>query len=244
MKYRDLFGDSKPVIAMLHLKGYDPKNTLERVKTETAAYLAAGVEAVMVENYYGTSGDCERALAWLQEAKLPLRYGVNVLGDCEAAFRMSAKYGASFVQIDSVCGHLPPEKEQKLLLDKLQAARAGTDVVLLGGVRFKYQPVRSGRSLEEDLRLGMERCDAIVVTGEGTGLATPQEKVQEFRRILGDFPLVVGAGVTIDTVEESLRVADGMIVGSYFKQGHKDSGDVEPAHVQAFMDKKRSMQLK
>ena len=137
-----------------------------------------------------------------------------------------------------------PEKEQKLLLDKLQAARAGTDVVLLGGVRFKYQPVRSGRSLEEDLRLGMERCDAIVVTGEGTGLATPQEKVQEFRRILGDFPLVVGAGVTIDTVEESLRVADGMIVGSYFKQGHKDSGDVEPAHVQAFMDKKRSMQLK
>ena len=244
MKYRDLFGNSKPVIAMLHLKGYDANNTLKRAKAETTAYLEAGVEAVMVENYFGSSGDCERVLAWLQEAQLPLRYGVNILGDFEQAFKLSAKYGASFVQIDTVCGHLPPEKEKAMLLDKLQAARAETDVVLLGGVRFKYQPVRSGRSLEEDLRLGMDRCDAIVVTGEGTGLATPQEKVHEFRSILGDFPLVIGAGVTIDTVEESLRAADGMIVGSYFKQEHRDFGDVEPAYVQAFMDKKRSIQLK
>ena len=52
--------------------------------------------------------------------------------------------------------------------------------MLLGGVRFKYQPVHSGRTLEEDLRIGMERCDAIVCTGEGTGIPTPLGKVEEF----------------------------------------------------------------
>jgi len=202
--------------------------------------LKAGVEAVMVENYFGSADDCERVLAWLQEAQLPLRYGVNILGDFERAFRLSARYGASFVQMDSVCGHLRPEQEKKYLLDRLAEARAMADVVLLGGVRFKYQSVRSGRPLEEDLRLGMERCDAIVVTGEGTGMATPQEKIAEFRSILGDFPLIVGAGVTIDTVGESLRMGDGVIVGSYFKKDHRDIGDVEPAYVQAFMDRKRS----
>ena len=117
--------------------------------------------------------------------------------------------------------------------------RRDSDAVLLGGVRFKYQPIRSGRTVEEDLRLGMERCDAIVVTGEGTGMATPQEKVLKFRGILGDFPLIVGAGVTLDTVEETFKAGDGAIVGSWFKQGHRDFGDVNEKYVEEFMNKKR-----
>ena len=32
----------------------------------------------------------------------------------------------------------------------------------MGGVRFKYQPVNSGRSTEEDLKICMNRCDAIL----------------------------------------------------------------------------------
>ena len=113
--------------------------------------------------------------------------------------------------------------------------RAGCGAAVLGGVRFKYQPVLSGRSEAEDLRLAMDRCDAIVATGDGTGKATPLDKLCRFRRLIGDFPLVVGAGVTAETVGESLQVCDGAIVGSWFKVGHRDTGDVNAAHVRSFM---------
>ena len=70
--------------------------------------------------------------------------------------------------------------------------RQKSRAAVLGGVCFKYQPVCSGRTLEEDLQLGMQRCDAIVVTGEDTGRPTPPDKLYAFREIVGDFPLVVG----------------------------------------------------
>lgn len=238
MKYHELFGGKKPVIAMLHLKADARKTMLERAAEEIDAYIRAGVEAVLVENYFGSVNDCETVLRYLQAEKPDVLYGVNILGDYQKAFELSAKYGAQFIQIDSVCGHLRPAAEKAYVRD-LNGLRSRSDAVVLGGVRFKYQPVRSGRSVEEDLKLGMERCDAIVVTGEGTGMATPQDKIRQFRGILGAFPLVVGAGVTPDTIGESLAVGDGAIVGSWFKQGHRDFGDVEPAYVEEFMVKKR-----
>ena len=48
--------------------------------------------------------------------------------------------------------------------------------------------------------MGMQRCDAIVVTGEGTGMNTSiGENPGSSRDLMGDFPLVVGAGLTAQT---------------------------------------------
>ena len=100
--------------------------------------------------------------------------------------------------------------------------------------------VRSGRSLEEDLRLGMERCDAIVCTGDGTGQPTPFGKVNEFKAVLGDFPVIVGAGVTLDTIKDTFRLSDGAIIGSWFKDGHRDTGNVNEKYVCQMMKKNSS----
>lgn len=111
-----------------------------------------------------------------------------------------------------------------------------TNALVLGGVRFKYQPYCSGRSLEEDLNIGMTRCDAIVVTGAGTGMETSMDKIIQFRQIIGDFPLVIGAGMTPENCAERMRVADGAIVGSYFKDTYTDIGEVDASHVRTFME--------
>ena len=52
---------------------------------------------------------------------------------------------------------------------------------------------------------------AVVCTGSGTGQATPFEKVKEFKSILGDFPIIVGAGVTDKTAAETAKCSDGAI---------------------------------
>ena len=54
-----------------------------------------------------------------------------------------------------------------------------------------------------------------------------------------DFPLIVGAGVTADNVCEKLKYADGVIIGSWLKEGHHDYGDVSEKYVKEFMDKVR-----
>jgi uncharacterized protein len=40
--------------------------------------------------------------------------------------------------------------------------RAKTNIPVIGGVRFKYKPYLSGRTLTEDLHIDMQRSDGIV----------------------------------------------------------------------------------
>lgn len=236
---KEVFGVDKPIIGMLHLTGYGRDAVLENAKREIEIMYRNGVNAVLVENYFGDRVDVENTLQYLQECYPDKVYGVNMLGLPEMAFDLARKYGAKFVQMDSVCGHLEPSYE-KPFLKKLEAMRGNGDIFLLGGVRFKYQPYRSGRSLEEDLKLGMERCDAIVVTGEGTGISTDLEKIKTYRSILGDFPLIVGAGMAAETAQEQLTFSDGAIVGSYFKEYGEAEYPVDEDRVKEFIRNARN----
>ena len=93
-------------------------------------------------------------------------------------------------------------------------------------------PCVSGRSEAEDLALGAERADAIVVTGDKTGEPTDLAKIRRFRATLGDgVPLLVGAGVTPANAAEQLALTDGAVVGSAFKDTRIDRGMVHGAHV-------------
>ena len=108
-------------------------------------------------------------------------YCVNILGGSEIAFKLAAEFNAAFIQLDSVCGHLAHD-DLKFAKD-LNALRSSSNAFLLGGVRFKYQPVNSGRAFDEDLTLGKGRCDALVVTGSGTGIGTKLNAFIEYPRV-------------------------------------------------------------
>lgn len=234
MKFYELFDKEKPVvIGMIHLNVGHSTTVLQQAQREIEIYLQNGIYP-LIENYFGDAEDCEEVLAWMQKAHPDAIYGINLLGDYPKAFELAGTYGAKFIQIDSVCGHLDSSSDASYA-QKLALLRQTVDVVLLGGVRFKYQPINSGRSVAEDLMFGMERCDAIVCTGVGTGQATPFDKVQEFKLTVGDFPVIVGAGVTIETLPETLQHSDGLIVGSWLKNNHRDFGLVSEENVKAFM---------
>lgn len=233
MKKDKLFVNGKPVIGMIHTNHTSRESALQLAQREIEIYLKYGVYP-LVENYFGDDDDCEDILRWMHQRHPDRIYGLNILGDVYRSFDLAEKYGASFIQIDSVCGHLEPDIDEEYA-SALNLLRRDSNCTVLGGVRFKYQPVNSGRTLAEDLKIGMERCDAIVCTGEGTGLATPMEKVEKFKQILGDFPIIIGAGVTIDMVEACRKNSDGVIVGSWFKDNHKAEYSVNEDYVENFM---------
>lgn len=232
--FLSIFDKSKPVMGMLHLSGDTEKEVIKKACEEALIMTENGVDAVIVENYFGTPDHVRSVLKDFQSNNVPFIYGVNLLDDDEENFKAAIKYDAAFLQLDSVAGHLSPEDDLAFgrFMDQWRNEYAGC---VIGGVRFKYQPYLSGRSLKEDLQIGMNRCDAIAVTGLGTGMPTELSKIKEFRDIVEDFPLLVTAGVTLESCRQQLQLADGAIVGSYFKDSYAATGNVCKAHVRELM---------
>ena len=235
MKLSTVFPTPKPILGMLHLGGDDPADRLGRAVEEAKVMAGEGIDGLVVENYFGDSDDVERVLERLLRLDLASRIGINVLRDNARAFALARQYPVAFMQIDSVCGHLPVDADAEFAAD-LALSRASVKAPLLGGVRFKYQPVRSGRTEADDVRLGAARCDALVVTSDATGQETDPAKILRFRAATsGSVPLFVGAGMTEANAADQLAIADGAIVGSWLKEGHSDKERLEPAHVARFM---------
>ena len=164
-----------------------------------------------------------------------IRIGINALRSTPYAFEFAQDYGANFVQVDSV-------QTNDLDVNGYNELRKHSNLVVLGGVGFKYTRP-TGNVLEKDLLEAMPRCEAIVTTGEGTGIETPLGKLQEFRKSLdwlGGFPLISGAGVTLENVQAQMGVADGVIVGSYFKNGDTRKPVVR-GNVRRLMDAVRTL---
>lgn len=239
-RFNHLFPRGVSILAMLHLKGVSARERLERARREIDLLWDRGVDAIVVENYFGDINDVTDALDYLVQKRPEVIFGVNILNDNWLAFEVANHYGARFIQLDSVAGHLHPADDLEFG-EKLLARRSATTALVFGGVRFKYQPIFSGRSVQEDLHIGMTRCDAIVVTGGGTGLTTPLAKIAGFRRFLGpDFPLIVGAGVTAKNALKQLQNANGVIVGSALKDTSTDTGDVHGDRVATFVQAVRN----
>jgi hypothetical protein len=74
-------------------------------------------------------------------------------------------------------------------------------------------------------------ADALVVNGKATGEAIPLAEVKRVRGAVPSVPLLVGSGVTPETVAEILSVADAVIVGTSVKRDGDVRKPVDPARV-------------
>ena len=241
--FSEVFKETKPIIGVIHLKGTDEADIRERAKREIELYLNGGLDGTIVEDYFGTYPNLVWALGYLQEQKLGIPYGVNCLNFDSLCFKLARDFSCDFLQLDSVVGHVKPRDEATL--DAFFALERPTCTSLvLGGVRFKYQPVLSEHTVEEDIETAKGRCDAICVTGDGTGMKAPIDKIRRFKLACGDTPLVICSGVNVDNCAEQLAVADGAVVGSFFKDTGKDTGDVSAEKIELLMQQVRALRGK
>lgn len=234
------FSHRKPIIGMVHTKGTSNDDMMERAKREIDIYIKGDVDGVLVEPYFGTYHQVVRVLEYLKTAGIPMPYGVNCLNVDAMGFELANRYDCDFLQVDSVIGHVKPRDEETLQAF-FDLYRSNCKAALMGGVRFKYQPIFSNCSVEEDLVTAMGRCDAVCVTESATGEETSLSKIRQFRATLKEFPLFICAGVTAENVAMQLRYADGAVVGSYFKDTYKDTGDVCMEHVKRLMDEVKAI---
>ncbi|PSP58546.1 phosphorybosylanthranilate isomerase [Halobacteriales archaeon QH_7_66_36] len=258
----DSFGAATPMIGMVHLPPlpgaprYDPETgraALHEAARRDAERLAdGGVDAVIVENF----GDAPfypesvpnhvvaelTALAGTVREAANCPVGVNVLrNDGPAAVAVAAAAGVDFVRVNVHVGARVADQgvlEGRAHETMRLRERIDADVRLLADVDVKHsEPLATGddeETLAESATRGL--ADGIVVSGSHTGRATPLDAVEaavERRDQRGlDVPVLVGSGVTADSVSDLLRVADGVIVGTALKEGAKTTNPVSVGRVE------------
>ena len=196
---------------MIHLAGDSEQEKINQALEEISIFEEEGIAGALIEDYHGSINDVFNTLEAISKKETNLIIGINILRKPYLGFQIANEFGVKFIQFDTV-------QTKDLNLDLYNGMREKySDIIALGGIRFKYTSP-TGNTLEQDLYEGKSRCEAIVTTGEGTGIETPIQKLRDFRKILGDFPLIVGAGVNKENIKEQLEIVDGAIIGSYFKK--------------------------
>ena len=77
-------------------------------------------------------------------------------------------------------------------------------------------------------------ADGVIVTSQFTGLHPDQNDLLKAKAATS-LPVLIGSGMTAENIREYLPLADGFIVGSYFRRGGKFLEKLEPERLDRFM---------
>jgi membrane complex biogenesis BtpA family protein len=220
-----------------------------RAVADAHALVAGGFHACLVENYGDapfTAGRVDPAtvaamavvVAEVRRAVTAL-VGVNVLkNDAGAALAVAAATGAAFIRSNVHVGAVVGDQGliQGDAYTTLRYRRLlGTETRLFVDVGGKHAVPLAPVELEQVARDAAERglADALVVSGPATGQPTDPGDVKRVRAVLPERPLLVGSGVTPETIGPLLAIADGVIVGTWLKESGRTTNPVDAARVAA-----------
>ncbi len=263
-RFRQVFGDGKPVIGMVHLGAlpgtplHDARAGLEGLVTAARADLEAlqraGFDAVMFgnENDRPYEFDVDRAstatmayvIGRLRE-EITVPFGVNVLWDPMSTVALAAATGAAFVReiftgtYASDMGPWTPDAGKAMRYRDRLGAR---DVAMLFNVSAEFADSLDRRPLADRARSAVFSSipDAVLVSGQITGEAARMEDLEAVKAVLPDTPVLANTGVKHGTVAEVLRVADGCVVGSALKRDGDTWKPVDPDRAADFMARARA----
>jgi hypothetical protein len=167
--------------------------------------------------------------------------GVNVLrNDGTGALAVAAAAGAAFVRVNVHAG--VRVADQGLLEGRAHETlrlreRIEADVAILADHDVKHSAPLAAREGDAEVAESVERglADGVVVSGGGTGettaMADLRAVVDRRDELGGSTPVLVGSGVTADTVADYLAHADGVIVGTALKRGGETTAPVAETRV-------------
>ena len=114
---------------------------------------------------------------------------------------------------------------------------------MLADIAVKHASPVTPRPLAEEAVDCLERgkADALIVTGHATGATVDLDALARVRAALPGAPILVGSGVTVDTVGGVLELADGVIVGTALKTDGVVTGRVDEERVRALVSRARDV---
>ena len=77
-------------------------------------------------------------------------------------------------------------------------------------------------------------ADGVIVTSQFTGLNPDKEDLKKAKSVT-KLPVLIGSGMTAENIKDYLPLADGFIVGSYFRKDGQFLETLEPERLRKFM---------
>ncbi len=225
------------------------QDVLELAVADARAYEKGGAKAVIIENFGDmpfTAGSVEpetiaamaRVGAAVRDAiRLPV--GFNVLrNDARAALGLAAACGGSFIRVNVHTGAMLTDQGiiQGKAYETLRVrSHLCAQVQILADVHVKHAVPLGEESLADAARDASERglADALIVSGQGTGLPALPADAETVRGICPRTPVVIGSGFSLENAREFLPWINGAIVGTSLKKDGRVGNPVDAARVKA-----------
>lgn len=262
-RFQRIFGDRKPVIAMVHFAAlpgaplYDGNAGLEGLiegcRKDLRALQKAGVDAVMFGNENDRPYEFKVDIAstatmayviGILRAEIKVPFGVNVLWDAMSSVALAAATGADFVREIMTGLHASDMGLWNTDAGAAQRYRARLNRADLGmfyNISAEFASSLDPRPLADRARSAVFSSlpDAVLVSGAITGEAPAMSDLASVKRALPETPVLANTGVRRETVAEVMRISDGCIVGSSLKRDGNTWNAVDPERAAAFMDEAR-----
>ena len=256
-KFKNLFGQSKPIIGMVHIGAlpgtplFNPDiDLVAAARADLLALQNAGFDAVMFGNendrpyeFNVDTASTASMAAIIGELKpdISVPFGVNVLWDPMASIALGAATGAVFVR--EIFTGVYASDMGTWTTDAGKAMRyrdrlGRSDMAMLYNVSAEFAHSLDQRSLPDRARSAVFSSipDAILVSGQITGEAAALSDLSAVKAVLPDTPVMANTGVKHDTVSEVLSIADGCIVGSSLKIDGDTWNPVDPDRAIDFIN--------
>lgn len=257
--FQSLFG-ALPLIGVVHLDalpgapGYQGEfeAVVEKAVREARIYAEGGLDGIIVENFgdapfFPDQVPAETIAAMavvcrevIRTVKVPV--GVNVLrNDVDAGLAVAVAAGASFVRVNVHIGAVVADQgviqgKAHLTLRK-RAMMKAEQVLILADVGVKHAAPLAAMGLAVEARDVAARggADAVIVSGSGTGVSVNTKELELVKQAAAA-PVLIGSGTNPDNLEALAALADGFIVGSWFKEDGNVLNPVSEARVKEFVN--------
>ncbi len=254
----DLFGVRKPIIAMVHLLALPGrpqhdrtaglKPIIDSAARDVQLLQEAGADGLLFCNeadlpYQLTVGPAAVAAmaAVIGELKREISrpFGVNLVWDPISSLAVARATGASFIRevitgvYESDLGLMRPDSGA---IGAYRTDIGAQSVALFANITPEFASSIGRRTIQERARSAVYLgVDALLVSGAITGEPTDLNLLHLAKAAAPGTAVLANTGVTAETVEDVLAVADGAIVGTALKTDGITWNPVDPARAAHFM---------
>lgn len=259
------FQVEKPIIGVIHLPPLpgSPRfsgsldSIVERAVKEAKTYEECGVDGVIVENFWDAPFNIRVknvetitsmtiiVKSVVDEVSIPV--GASMLRNSGVeALAVAYACKAKFIRVNALCQVIvapegilyPIAREVMELKFKLKC-----DVKVYADINVKHGKPLVERDIVEVAKECFTRCmaDAIIVTGTVTGGEVNLQDLKRLKDSKVNGPIIVGSGVKAENIHKFWNLADGFIVGTYFRVNGDLSKGLDKGKISRLMSVVKSL---
>ncbi len=255
-----VFSKPKPIIGMIHVGALPgtPASTQSvaelaaQAAVEARLYREGGVDGIGIENMHdapylrgAVGAEIVAAMTMIGQAvkaESNLPTGIQILAGANIeALAVAHAAALDFIRVEGYAfAHVADEgliESSAAQLLRYRKAIGAERVAVWADVKKKH----SSHAITADISLGATceavefmRGDAVIVTGSVTGKAPEIGDVREAKSHCR-LPVILGSGIEATNITDFYPLADGFIIGTFFKTDGCWQNPVDPARIQSLL---------